>query len=236
MELNKQSRYIAYLWRREKRGKKKRRCNNDEGNKDESDEDSDSDSGRDNDGAKVVECPAVKSRASTGCTAASKVSSSAKGAAWAEYSKKVLMDEEMGQEWAALMEVWWALEESCKFATSTKSHPMANRPKAVGCPDIGTTEEMEGQWWVWWRGTNPAWWQQDEGWEQTGEGSCDVLRCPGQNGFLSVLAWYASMDTPSDAWTHTEADVKWVLGKMVSEGTSKEPTNTTMVAMPQPRP
>ncbi|KAF8143622.1 hypothetical protein K438DRAFT_2104362, partial [Mycena galopus ATCC 62051] len=135
--------------------------------------------------------------------------------------KKVLVDDEMGQEWAVLVEVWWALEESCKFATSIKSHPMANRPKAVGAwvknmrkgvPDIGITEEMEGQWWAWWRGINPAWQQRDEGWVQTGEGSWDVLRCLGQNGFLNVLVclkwWYASMETPSDVWTCAVADVK----------------------------
>ncbi|KAF8177189.1 hypothetical protein K438DRAFT_1770283 [Mycena galopus ATCC 62051] len=41
-----------------------------------------------------------------------------------------------------------------------------------------------------------------------------------------------SKRTPSNAWTRAVADVKWVLGKMVSEGTSEEPADATTAAVP----
>ncbi|KAJ7725757.1 hypothetical protein B0H14DRAFT_3519242 [Mycena olivaceomarginata] len=85
----------------------------------------------------------------------------AKSAKWAESAKAVLLDEQglgIGPEWSDVIRLWWSLEEASHFASLTKSHPTADRPKAVGMwvknarkgvPPIGTSEEMEGQWWTW---------------------------------------------------------------------------------------
>ncbi|KAF8184270.1 hypothetical protein K438DRAFT_1549628, partial [Mycena galopus ATCC 62051] len=141
--------------------------------------------------------------------------------------KKILLEGEMGAQWAELVGMWWVLEEAQKFTTSTKSHPTTNRPKAVGAwvknarkgvPQIPSTEEMEEQWWTWWKGINPSWRVRDGELKQVGDGSWDDLRCPGQNGFLNIIVclkwWHLGMETPSDGWTRAVADVKWMLTKM----------------------
>ncbi|KAF8142757.1 hypothetical protein K438DRAFT_1634903 [Mycena galopus ATCC 62051] len=135
----------------------------------------------------------------------------------------------IGRDWEELVELWWALEGLFGFAMSTKSHPTTNRPKAVGMwvknarkgiPNIGMAEQMEVQWWAWWRGINPGWWLSDGDMVQNGDGSFNTLKCPGQNEFLSIIVclmwWHSSMDVPSAAWNRAIADVKWVLGKMVA--------------------
>ncbi|KAF8147455.1 hypothetical protein K438DRAFT_1506817, partial [Mycena galopus ATCC 62051] len=111
--------------------------------------------------------------------------------------KKVLADGNMGAEWAELVEAWWGLEESWNFASSVSIFGSQRRFAVVaawvksarkGVPDIGKAEEMETQWWAWWTGINPSWRRREGVLVQVGEGSWDVLRCPRQNGFLSVLA------------------------------------------------
>ncbi|KAF8184374.1 hypothetical protein K438DRAFT_1598376, partial [Mycena galopus ATCC 62051] len=105
-----------------------------------------------------------------------------------------------------------------------------NHPKAVGMwvknarkgvPNIGTAEQMEGEWWAWWRKINPGWRLSDNGdLVQNHDGPFDVLKCPGQNGFLSIMVclkwWHGSMEVPSDTWNGAIADVKWVLGRMIA--------------------
>ncbi|KAJ7797563.1 hypothetical protein B0H14DRAFT_2389675, partial [Mycena olivaceomarginata] len=133
-----------------------------------------------------------------------------------------------GDDWAALVDVWWALEASWVFASSTKSHPTTNRPKAVGAwvknarngiPAIGTADAMDSEWWKWWTAINPGWRVSDGELLQDGDGSLDALRCPEQNGFLNVIAclkwWFLAMDIPSESWKRAVADVQWVIGKML---------------------
>jgi hypothetical protein len=80
---------------------------------------------------------------------------------------------------------------------------------------------MEQEWWAWWKGINPGWRMRDGELLQEGNGAWDVLRCPGQNGFLNIIVclkwWYCSMETPSEAWMSAVGDVDWVLGKMIDE-------------------
>ncbi|KAJ7719858.1 hypothetical protein B0H14DRAFT_2412066 [Mycena olivaceomarginata] len=134
---------------------------------------------------------------------------------------------ELGPDWEKVVEIWWCLEASSKFATSTKAHPTTKRPKAVGVwvknarkgvpLDIGNMEEEE---WGWWKAINPKW-RLHDGELLAGEqnGTWDALRCPGQNGFLNVIVclkwWRSSMETPSDGWTRAVADVTWALEKMI---------------------
>ncbi|KAF8131365.1 hypothetical protein K438DRAFT_1424538, partial [Mycena galopus ATCC 62051] len=130
--------------------------------------------------------------------------------------------EEMGSDWTGIVELWWALKEKSGFTTTTKSHPTTNQPKAVGAwvkntrksvPNIGSAEGMEAQWWAWWKAINPGWRLHDNELVQLGDGDWDVLRCPGQNGFLNILMclrwWFLAMQTPSEAWKRAIGDVKW---------------------------
>ncbi|KAF8183499.1 hypothetical protein K438DRAFT_1599583 [Mycena galopus ATCC 62051] len=139
------------------------------------------------------------------------------------------MGEKMGSEWKEAVELWWSLEESSGFTTSTKSHATTNRPKAVGAwvknarkgvPHIGGVGQMETEWWAWWKAINPAS-RLREGELVREGGDLDALRCPGQKGFLNIIIclkwWYGVMDAPSDAWTRALADVKWVLGKLCAK-------------------
>ncbi|KAJ7936008.1 hypothetical protein B0H13DRAFT_1589931 [Mycena leptocephala] len=135
----------------------------------------------------------------------------------------------MGSEWAAVKDLWWRLEESSGFSSKTKPHPTTCRPKAVGVwvknarkgtPEF-VVEAMEKEWWAWWMAMNPKWRLRaaDGNLAKEGDGSWDVLRCPGQNGFLNVIIclkwWRTHMDTASDAWERAVVDVKWVLEQMV---------------------
>ncbi|KAJ7801219.1 hypothetical protein B0H14DRAFT_2240827, partial [Mycena olivaceomarginata] len=133
----------------------------------------------------------------------------------------------MGPMWKNVVDLWWALEEAWNFASSTKSLPTTQCPKAVGVwvknarkgvPNIGSSGEMEVQWWAWWMGINPSWRVRDGELSQAGDGSWDVLKCPGQNGLLNVVItlkwWHGSMETPSESWKRAVGDVEWVLGKM----------------------
>ncbi|KAJ7894478.1 hypothetical protein B0H14DRAFT_2198429, partial [Mycena olivaceomarginata] len=141
--------------------------------------------------------------------------------------RSILLEVEMGVDWKDVVSLWWTLEELWKFATWTKSHATTHRLKAVGVwvknarkgnPDIGSASGMEREWWAWWKSINPGWRMRDGELLREGDGGWDVLRCPGQNGFLNIIVclkwWRSSMETPSDAWMCAVADVKWVLGKM----------------------
>jgi hypothetical protein len=105
---------------------------------------------------------------------------------------------------------------------------MTHRPKAVGVwiknackgnPDIGLVSGMEREWWAWWKSINPGWRMRDRELLREGDSGWDVLRCPGQNGFLNIIVclkwWRSSMETPSDAWMCAIVDVKWVLRKTI---------------------
>jgi hypothetical protein len=77
---------------------------------------------------------------------------------------------------------------------------------------------VDGQWWAWWKGINLSWRVRD-GELLTGDGSWDILKCPGQNGLLNVVItlkwWHGCMETPSENWKRVVADLKWVLENMV---------------------
>ncbi|KAJ7797407.1 hypothetical protein B0H14DRAFT_2619019 [Mycena olivaceomarginata] len=117
------------------------------------------------------------------------------GAKWAETARSMLLEVEMGDDWKEVVRLWWTLEEQWKFASSTKSHD-DHRPKAVGVwvknarkgnSDIGSASGMEREWWAWWKGINPGWRMRDGELLREGDGGWDVLRCPGQNGFLNII-------------------------------------------------
>ncbi|KAJ7026241.1 hypothetical protein C8F04DRAFT_1190785 [Mycena alexandri] len=176
---------------------------------------------------------------------------------WAKAAKAMLLDVgpvQMGEEWTGLLDTWWALEESMGFTTSRKTHPATGRPTAVknwvkearkGTPNIGGAEAMAAQWWGWWRAINPSWRLREGELVQEGEGSWDVLRCPGQNGFLNVivcLKWWRcemenrseSMEKTSELWQRAVADVRWVLTQMVNENSEEGGEQTGATPTPPP--
>ena len=78
---------------------------------------------------------------------------------------------------------------------------------------------METEWWAWWNTINPKWRVREGTLLKEVKGDWDVLRCPGQNGFLNVIIclkwWRLKMDNASDGWQRAVSDVKWVLGGML---------------------
>ncbi|KAJ7507609.1 hypothetical protein B0H11DRAFT_1664186, partial [Mycena galericulata] len=130
----------------------------------------------------------------------------------------------LGAGWKGLVDLWWKLEESTKFATSVKSHPPRLRPKQVGVwvknARKGTPALEVGafskQWWVWWRAINPDWREREGDLLKDGDGNWGVMECPGQNGFLNVLIclkWWGDRlegDSRED-WEQAVGDVRWVL-------------------------
>nr|KAF8174314.1 hypothetical protein K438DRAFT_1609830 [Mycena galopus ATCC 62051] len=149
---------------------------------------------------------------------------SSKAPVWAEKAKKTLSgDGKMGSDWDKVVGLWWALEESFKFTTLVRINkilPYTNRPDAVGkwvknarkgMPAF-VTDVFGKEWWAWWKAINPAWRLRDGELLQMGNGSWDVLKCPGQNRFLNIIVslkwWFACMDTRSDLWAQAVGDVK----------------------------
>ncbi|KAJ7030750.1 hypothetical protein C8F04DRAFT_906787, partial [Mycena alexandri] len=140
--------------------------------------------------------------------------------------KSMLLEGGLGAQWEGLVDAWWALEASTKFVSKTKSHPTTSRPREVGLwvksarkgtPQVIPESFGEG-WWVWWRGINPKWRVSNGELLREGDGSWDVLRCPGQNGFLNVVVclrwWRLAAGTEPRDWIRAVEDVKWVLQKM----------------------
>ncbi|KAJ7488209.1 hypothetical protein FB451DRAFT_1025494 [Mycena latifolia] len=134
----------------------------------------------------------------------------------------------MGGDWAALADLWWRLEESMGFVSTTKCLPTALRLKQVSLwvknTRIGTpaliVETFSAEWRAWWRKINPEWRRAEDGaLKKEGDGPWDALRCPGQNGFLNVLVclkwWRVGLDAESKDWKDAIADVKWVIEGMV---------------------
>ncbi|KAF8218388.1 hypothetical protein K438DRAFT_1747552 [Mycena galopus ATCC 62051] len=147
------SQLFAGIKRKKGKGNEKKRAKRSKGDKEEWDDDSESDESNSNSGEEngdeEIERPAVKTRAQAAAQG------ERKAAAWAETRRKMLLDRELGADWAELVGLWWAIEEAEKFMASTKSHPTTNRPKAVGAwvknaqkgvPSFGSAEEMEEQW------------------------------------------------------------------------------------------
>ncbi|KAJ7694011.1 hypothetical protein B0H14DRAFT_2651204 [Mycena olivaceomarginata] len=135
------------------------------------------------------------------------------GAKWAETAWEMLTDGEEGTEWKDVVGLWWKLEESTGFESSTKTLPTSGRPKEVamwvrnaqkGIPDV-LPQSFSDQWWQWWTRINP-----ECDWEE--------LRCPGQNGLLNVLAclkwWRNALGRETEDWLDAMRDVAWALSQM----------------------
>ncbi|KAF8193117.1 hypothetical protein K438DRAFT_1589591 [Mycena galopus ATCC 62051] len=139
----------------------------------------------------------------------------------------LLEDNGVGEDWARVVELWWKLEESAGFESSTKTLPTAGRPKQVsewvknarkGILKV-KIESFAVQWWKWWATINPSWRRVVDGkLVKEGEGPWASLKCPGQNGLLNVLAclkwWGAALNGVSGEWLEAVKDVGWALEQM----------------------
>ncbi|KAJ7754813.1 hypothetical protein B0H16DRAFT_1273614, partial [Mycena metata] len=134
----------------------------------------------------------------------------------------------IGDDWKAVVGLWWMLEEFTGFSSQTTPLPTTARPEAVKiwvknarktAPAIKSVEKMEQEWWGWWTAVNPEWRVREGELAREGTGSWDdILSYPGLNGMLNVVIclkwWYGAMDSPSDSWQRALSDVKWALEQM----------------------
>ncbi|KAJ6557673.1 hypothetical protein B0H19DRAFT_1261276 [Mycena capillaripes] len=208
-----------------KRRKKKQKGEGDDWDSEESESDSDSDAADDG-----VRTTPIKTRGKRKASPTTQGEATGTPPAWAVNAKKMLEDVKgvgMGDDWQMVLKLWWRLEKESGFSTKKKTHPTIGRPKAVGTwvknarkgtPEIDV-DAMEREWWGWWTVINPKWHVREGALVQEGNGEWDVLRCPGQNGFLNVIVclkwWQLGMGNASDTWQRGVADVKWVLGQML---------------------
>ncbi|KAF7337192.1 hypothetical protein MSAN_02271400 [Mycena sanguinolenta] len=204
------------------KGRQKKKPRNDE-------DDWDDDDGEDEDNDSDESDREEIARAATPRVTRSQAKSSKPGVSgWAETGKKMLLTGIEGEEWAALVGLWYKLEEQSGFISPNKPHPTALRLKEVGVwvknarkgtPSV-STNTFPKEWTNWWTAINPGW-RRVEGQlvRQENEGDFAVLRCPGPNGFLSVLTclkwWRVTLETESSEWREAVADVCWVLERMV---------------------
>ncbi|KAJ7164852.1 hypothetical protein C8R43DRAFT_850120, partial [Mycena crocata] len=129
--------------------------------------------------------------------------------------------------WNALVGVWWKMESGTRFVSPTKGLPTTHRPGQIhtwikcarkGTPKLGPVQVLAANVQQWWASINPEWRTKAEGFEFTKEegGSLESLRCPGANGFLSVLIalkWWGEQKN-DDEWKSAVTDVTWVIERL----------------------
>ncbi|EEB97225.1 hypothetical protein MPER_03502 [Moniliophthora perniciosa FA553] len=152
--------------------------------------------------------------------------------------KSYLLTGVVGPEWTSGVEVWFVMEKSYGFHSSTRALPTESRPSAVtwwtkrartikGVPPSTTEAQFPQSVITWWDSMMPSWrtQNQDGHWAQTGEGDWGILHCPGQNGLLSVLAclrWWliaegGEVEQASELWRYLFSDVCWVMEQLQKE-------------------
>ncbi|KAJ7020509.1 hypothetical protein C8F04DRAFT_974169 [Mycena alexandri] len=141
------------------------------------------------------------------------------------------MGQVRNQAWMKMLEVWWRLEVSTKFASSVKGFSTDGRPAEIHtwiknarkiAPKIKDTAKFVAALRMWWKRLNPEWRVQGEGFIKENVGSLDEMRHPGANGFLGVLValrWWREAEGETSEWKEMFDDVTWVMGALMSSGT-----------------
>ncbi|KAJ7809603.1 hypothetical protein B0H13DRAFT_2385138 [Mycena leptocephala] len=123
---------------------------------------------------------------------------------WAKEARSTFLEGQVGNEpaWKECVELWWALEASTKFASPVKGFRTDGRPEEIhtwikyarkkkpAIPDMDRQRVAEGD-----------------------QGSVELLRKPGANGFLSVLAglkWWWEGEGATEEWIASFEDVTLV--------------------------
>ncbi|KII84061.1 hypothetical protein PLICRDRAFT_118457, partial [Plicaturopsis crispa FD-325 SS-3] len=159
---------------------------------------------------------------------------------WMKLARELLDNADYGERWSSCVEDWAALEEAYGYASPVSSLGglgLHRRPPHVQwwirrarLPErslpILDLDEFIRDWKAWWGSCNPNW-RQPEGaglpMTQNAEGSLEVLRKPGKNGILSVLAalkwWRDAEGGNSSEWAAAVDDVSGVVARLLEEET-----------------
>ncbi|TDL13352.1 hypothetical protein BD410DRAFT_682912, partial [Rickenella mellea] len=147
--------------------------------------------------------------------------------AWIVESVNYLLrdSEDFGPLWRRVVREWLGVEESYGFASPVTGLGTTHRPAQIeywvsrgrkGTPDIHDIAKFAEGWWKWWVALQPDWRTvSDDGHPRiSGSGSWEVLRKPGRNGILSVLAtlaWWRHKlgDSATSDWESAAIDVEW---------------------------
>ncbi|KAJ7633326.1 hypothetical protein DFH06DRAFT_1004536 [Mycena polygramma] len=145
---------------------------------------------------------------------------------WAKKARKTLEENDLGPEWAALVNEWWVREESKGFESPVKGLSATGRPGEISWwvqrargprPHLKEIKVFAQEFSTWWQAINPPWRRSSLPMaKQTGDwASMDVA---GPNGFLSVLMclkwWREELENASPEWKEAADDVLWVLRRM----------------------
>ncbi|KAJ7040208.1 hypothetical protein C8F04DRAFT_1253967 [Mycena alexandri] len=152
----------------------------------------------------------------------------AKKPKWAAHGWEVLaMGMVKNKKWMEMLELWWKLEASTKYATSPKGFSTNGRPGEIHTwiknarkvtPKIEDVPAFIRNFKSWWLGLNPEWRVRDGVLVKEGVGSWEEMRQPGANGFLGVLIalrWWLEADGESEDWKAMLDDVTWVIGALI---------------------
>jgi hypothetical protein len=140
--------------------------------------------------------------------------------------------DQLGDAWKRLLSLWVALEEFYGDS-SAKPLPVTFRPSQVsywmksGRRPLEPLKESDleqfiDDWWKWWVYINPDWRVVGERQRLQigGDGNWDVMRYPGVNGFLSIVAalkwWREVSSEETDEWRKAVGDVIWAISSMTS--------------------
>ncbi|KAJ7704261.1 hypothetical protein B0H16DRAFT_1346804 [Mycena metata] len=169
-------------------------------------------------------------------------------ASWFRTVYSQISVDDLGGAYNALLLSFTQLERVYRWSQSPGQLPVVGRPGAIGKwvtagrggrgrggpmgqgrgPNIGTSAEFATEWWTWWGLLQPAWRTRDAknplrflrtGYPAT-HGDWGVLRQPGQNGVLSLVAgvyWWGkkllveNRSEDRESWEEAVADLKWVV-------------------------
>ncbi|KAK7032063.1 SERTA domain-containing protein 3 [Paramarasmius palmivorus] len=156
--------------------------------------------------------------------------------AWVQQMRTFLLSDISGSVWVQSVDAWEGLEGAYNFTTSRQALPTVKRPEAVNFwtkrarrladpPPDSQGPKFGRQVSDWWDSMMPKWRKKaDNGiWIKDGGGDWGPMRCPGLNGFLSVMAclrWWliqesgGSIAEASSSWRAVLDDVCWVMQEL----------------------
>lgn len=153
---------------------------------------------------------------------------------WFELGISFLREEDLGEDWKALLEFWSTYERKNHFKEirrlKTQHRPailkewiQQSRPNlSMWTPVISDVAQYEKDFLTWWRALQPAWRLAKNGNLTRSDGDWEPLNRPGVNGLLTVLAglfyWGLTVQKKRAAfrnWSHAVKDVIFVMKKLV---------------------
>lgn len=147
------------------------------------------------------------------------------------------------EDWEHVVDLLFQLERLYRYENPKRGLSTALRPPAVAwwssrgrpnrlpkSPQIESVEGFSKEVRTYWESISPEW--RHNGvtgvMNRSTSGGWSKMRCPGQNGLLSILAclrwWYMHEDLPggSDSWKEMVSDVIWTLESMIKQEEEEE--------------